>query len=96
MEFLKLWDYINNIKFKPIDFEGFKCKPGENGNIRDYASIIELSILSNIEYHNSLLIKENLSQKDRLIILNKEANKQKELFNKNLKLNNQLENKSIK
>lgn len=31
---------------------------------------------------------------DRLIILNKEANKQKELFNKNLKLNNQLEKNS--
>ena len=70
LDFLKLWEYINNIKFKPIDFEGFKCKPGENDNIRDYASIIELSILSNIEYHNSLLIKENISQK--------------ELFNKNL------------
>lgn len=57
--------------------------PDKKGNIRDYASTIELAILSNIEYHNSLLIKENISQKERLIILNKEANREKELFNKN-------------
>ena len=57
--------------------------PDKKGNIRDYASTIELAILSNMEYHNSLLIKENISQKERLIILNKEANREKELFNKN-------------
>lgn len=57
--------------------------PDKKGNIRDYASTIELAILSNIEYHNSLLIKENISPKERLIILNKEANREKELFNKN-------------
>ena len=66
------------------------------GNMRDYASIIELAILSNIEYYNSLLIKENISQKDRLLILNKEANRQKELFNRNLNLNNLIEKKNYK
>ena len=30
IEFLILWESINNEKFKPIDFEGFKSKPGEN------------------------------------------------------------------
>ena len=55
----------------------------KKGNIRDYASTIELAILSNLEYHNSLLIKENISQKERLITLNNEANREKELFNKN-------------
>ena len=105
-----MWESINNENFKPIDFEGFKSKPGENafsissknwrelncdldGNMRDYASIIELSILSNIEYYNSLLIKENISQKERLIILNKEANKQKQIFNDNLNYNKVLEHK---
>ena len=57
--------------------------PDKKGNIRDYASTIELAILSNLEYHNSLLIKENISQKERLITLNNEANREKELFNKN-------------
>lgn len=89
-------DLLNVALFGIKAKEWRELNPDKEGNIRDYASIIELSILSNIEYHNSLLIKDNLSQKDRLIILNKEANKQKELFNKNLKLNNQLENKSIK
>ena len=55
----------------------------KKGNIRDYASTIELAILSNLEYHNSLLIKDGVVQKERLIILNKEANREKELFNKN-------------
>lgn len=52
-------------------------------NIRDYASTIELAILSNLEFHNSKLIEQNIPQQFRLIILNKEANKEKELFNKN-------------
>ena len=55
----------------------------KKGNIRDYASTIELAILSNLEYHNSLLIKDDINQKERLIILNNEANREKELFNKN-------------
>ena len=57
--------------------------PEKKGNIRDYASTIELAILSNLEYHNSLLIKDGIIQKERLIILNGEANREKELFNKN-------------
>lgn len=57
--------------------------PNKEGNIRDYATTIELAVLSNLEYHNSILIKENISQGNRLIILNEEANNQKTLFNKN-------------
>ena len=30
LEYLKLWEQINNTNFKPTDFEGFKSKPGEN------------------------------------------------------------------
>ena len=30
LEFLGLWEKINNPNFKPTDFEGFKSKPGEN------------------------------------------------------------------
>lgn len=52
-----------------------------------------MAILSNLEYHNSILIKENLSQGERLIILNKEANRQKKLFNDNtVKVIKRLEN----
>ena len=55
----------------------------KDGNIRDYASTIELAILSNLEFYNAKLIEENIPPKTRLIILNDEANKEKELFNKN-------------
>ncbi len=57
--------------------------PDKEGNVRDYANTIELAILSNLEYLNSLLIAQKLEQKERLLQLNKEANKQKELFNRN-------------
>ncbi len=70
-----------------------KANPNKEGNIRDYASTIELAILSNIEYHNSLLIKQNMPQKERLIVLNKEANRQKKLFkNNNIKSIKRIEN----
>lgn len=57
--------------------------PGKKGNVRDYASTIELAILSNLEYLNSMLIPQKSNQQDRLVMLNKEANREKELFNKN-------------
>ena len=37
--------------------------PDKKGNIRDYVSTIELAILSNFEYHNSLLIRVELFKK---------------------------------
>lgn len=37
-----------------------ESNPNKEGNFRDYSSTIELAILSNLEYHNSLLIKENM------------------------------------
>ncbi|MCM1131800.1 MAG: KilA-N domain-containing protein [Anaeroplasma bactoclasticum] len=76
-------DMLNVALFGIKAKEWRELNPNKEGNIRDYASTIELAILSNLEYHNSLLIKENISQKDRLIILNKEANRQKKLFNDN-------------
>ena len=47
--------------------------PDKNGNIRDYASINELICLSNMENINAVLIEDGLSQKERLIKLNKIA-----------------------
>lgn len=76
-------DMLNVALFGMKAKEWREGNPNKKGNIRDYASTIELAILSNIEYHNSLLIKKNIPQKQRLIILNEEANKQKKLFNNN-------------
>ena len=45
----------------------------KNGNIRDYATLEQLVVLSNMESINALLIGQDLTQSDRLIQLNKVA-----------------------
>lgn len=47
--------------------------PNAKGNMRDDASIEQLIVLSNMESINALLIEQGLTQKDRLIQLNKVA-----------------------
>ncbi|WP_425423900.1 hypothetical protein [Sporocytophaga myxococcoides] len=47
--------------------------PNSDGNIRDYATIKQLVILSNLESINALLISQAVSQSQRLIELNKIA-----------------------
>ena len=76
-------DLLNAALFGKTAKEWRETNTGKEGNIRDYASTIELAILSNLEYLNSMLVSQKLSQKDRLVLLNKEANREKELFNKN-------------
>lgn len=76
-------DLLNVALFGKTAKEWREANPDKAGNIRDYANTIELAILSNLEYLNSMLIAQNLSQKERLIRLNKEGNRQKELFNQN-------------
>ena len=56
-------------------------------NIRDYADIYELLVLSNLEYLNSLMIEQWITEKNRFNKLCKEADKQ---------LQNLLTNKSVK
>ena len=41
----------------------------KNRNIRDYASIPELTVLSNLETHNAELIKQGYSKKERFEML---------------------------
>lgn len=47
--------------------------PEQKGNVRDYATLEQLVVLSNMESINALLIGQGLSQSDRLIQLNKVA-----------------------
>ncbi|WP_437361441.1 hypothetical protein [Olivibacter jilunii] len=47
--------------------------PDTKGNIRDEATIEQLVVLSNMESINALLIRQNLSPKERLVQLNKVA-----------------------
>ena len=76
-------DLLNVALFGVTANEWKNKNPGKKGNVRDYATIIELSILSNLEFYNSKLIANSIPQRERLIILNGEANKEKELFNRN-------------
>ena len=76
-------DLLNVALFGMTAKQWRESNPNKDGNIRDYTSTIELAILSNLEFHNSKLIEENIPPQTRLIILNNEANKEKELFNKN-------------
>jgi len=59
----------------------------KKGNIRDYAIIEQLVVLSNIESINALLIQQGLSQNERLIQLNRVAMTQ---------MKSLVENKAIK
>ena len=47
--------------------------PKLKGNIRDYATIEQLVVLSNLESINALLIREGLTQQDRILKLNNTA-----------------------
>lgn len=76
-------DLLNVALFGKTAGQWRRDNPNKQGNIRDYANTIELAILSNLEYLNSMLIAQKLCQKDRLVHLNSEANREKNLFNKN-------------
>ena len=67
-----------------------KPKSKQKGNIRDYASINELVILSNLECFNSELLRIDANKEERLIFLIGIANKQKKILSNNIE---QLENK---
>lgn len=76
-------DLLNVALFGHTAKEWREANSDKEGNIRDYANTIELAILSNLEFLNAQLITNKIQQKERLIILNKEANREKTLFNKN-------------
>lgn len=76
-------DLLNVALFGKTAKEWREENPNEEGNVRDHANTIELAILSNLEYLNSMLIAQQLSKQERLTLLNEKANREKELFNKN-------------
>jgi len=49
------------------------ANPDLKGNVRDYATLEQLVVLSNMESINALLIQQQLTQSERLIQLNKVA-----------------------
>ena len=49
---------------------GRAANPNLEGNMRDYATLEQLVVLSNMESINALLIRQGMSQGDRLVQLN--------------------------
>lgn len=66
-------DLLNVALFGRTAAEFRTEKPNAKGNIRDEATLEQLVVLSNLESINALLIRDGLSQSDRLEKLNKIA-----------------------
>jgi hypothetical protein len=78
-------DILNVALFWKTAIEWRKENPKNNENIRDSATLEQLVVLSNMESINALLIRQWLSQKDRLLQLNNVAITQiKSLLNSDL------------
>ena len=57
-----------------------EAHPDLKGNIRDYAGINELICLSNMESLNAVFIQDGISQRERLIRLNRIAIQQMQVL----------------
>ena len=66
-------DLLNVALFGITAKEWRDNNPDKNGNIRDYTTLEQLVVLSNMESINALLIQQGLSQTERLLQLNKVA-----------------------
>lgn len=66
-------DLLNVALFGMTAKEWRDDNPDKSGNVRDYATLEQLVVLSNMESINALLIRQGLPQSERLIQLNKVA-----------------------
>jgi len=66
-------DVLSKALFGMTAKEWSGLNPSKKGNMRDYANVTQLVVLANLESLNSEFIKQELSQEDRLIRLNKIA-----------------------
>ena len=79
-------DVINVALFGMTAKEWREQNPNLEGNIRDYADILHLVILSNLEVLNADMIDNNIPQSERLEKLNLTAQKQLVKLSSNKKL----------
>ena len=79
-------DLLNKVIFDMTAAEWKAQNPEKKGNIRDSASNIQLTILANLESHNAELIRQGLSQEERIDVLEKiNADQLAILYEKQLK-----------
>ena len=76
-------DILNVALFNTTAKEWRELNPilAKTSNIRDYASINELTVLSNLESHNAEMIKEGKSKEERFEILSEIAKYQLNILN---------------
>ena len=73
-------DVINVALFGQTAKEWRDNNPKLKGNIRDYADVLHLVVLSNLEVLNANMIENNIKQSERLIKLNSVAKKELEIL----------------
>lgn len=69
-------DVLNVALFGMTAKQWRDSNPKLKGNIRDYATLAQLLVLSNMESYNAILIEQNKESSDRLILLHDLAIKQ--------------------
>ncbi len=90
-------DILNVALFGITAKEWKEKNPNLEGNMRDYANILQLVILVNLENLNAEMIEQGLEQSQRLIRLNQIAKKQLEILqdNSGIKKIENLDNKKL-
>jgi len=66
-------DVLNMALFGMTAKEWREANSDKDGNIRDYSTVEQLIVLSNMESVNAELIKQGMQQGDRLVVLNSMA-----------------------
>jgi len=66
-------DLLNVALFSMTAAEWRAANPEKSGNIRDYATLEQLVVMSNMESINALLIRQRLPQSERIVQLNNTA-----------------------
>ncbi len=69
-------DLLNVALFGKTAKEWRDDNPGKKGNIRDYADLHQLLVLSNLESYNAILINQGMTQRQRIELLRETAEKQ--------------------
>ena len=88
-EELKWLTYAEEADLLNVALFGFTAKMwrdsnpelAKNNNVRDYATITELTVLSNLETHNAQMIREGKSKEERFVILKDIASYQMNILN---------------
>lgn len=87
-------DLLNSVLFGKTAKEWRRENSNISGNIRDYASLHQLLVLSNMESYNAILIRQGKSQAERMKLLHELAVQQMKTLEKE-NLNRLIEMKSL-